>query len=337
MEIKTKKRDSIFDIVRALCAIEIIAFWHLSNYLPEAHSYSPQTLHIGEIITWGCLACFTFMSGFFLSKYKTTSLADVVGFYKKRLTRFYIIYLLSAGSLFIGGLLFHQPFFTDTKQFILTILGLGCFNYPYPPTLWYFCMIMFFYMITPLLSLQISNKWRYAIGGGILLTLLIIKFCGILNIDERLIVYFPFYLLGLFIDKSAVEKVKNIRLLPITFIPWLLAIIFIKEMSIYEGIVLDVLLIMSFISLASLLDQSKALVKFFSFISTGSMVAYLFHRHFYLVAVIACNLHNMSNLRDASIPVPVAVCVVIPLIFIISYFVQKIYDFVINKLSYGKS
>ena len=108
-------------------------------------------------------------------------------------------------------------------------------------------------------------------------------------------------------------------------------------MSIYEGIVLDVLLIMSLISFASLLDQSKALVKFFSFISTGSMVAYLFHRHFYLVAVIACNLHNLSNLRDASIPVPVAVCVVIPLIFIISYFVQKVYDFVINKLSYGKS
>ena len=184
-----------------------------------------------------------------------------------------------------------------------------------------------------------ADKQQVAIRhwGGILLTLIITKFCGIFNIDERLIVYFPFYLLGLFIDKSAVEKAKNIRLLPLTFIPWLLAIIFIKEWSIYEGIVLDILLILSLISLASLLDQSKALEKFFSFISTGSMVAYLFHRHFYLIAVIACNLHNMSNLRDASIPVPVALCVVIPLIFIISYFVQKIYDFIINKFSYGKS
>lgn len=337
MEIKIKKRDSIFDIVRAICAIEIVAFWHLSNYLPEAYSYSSQTLHVGEIITWGCLACFTFMSGYFLSKYKISSWNDVIDFYKIRLSRFYIIYLLSACSLYVGGVLFHQPFFLNTKQFILTILGLGCFNYPYPPTLWYFCMIMFFYLITPLLSLQINNMWRYTMVGGILMILIIVKCCNIINVDERLIVYYPFYALGLFISKSIVEKVKNIRLFPLIFIPWILAITFIKRISIYEGILLDYLFIIFIISLSSLINRYKILVKFFNFISIGSMVAYLFHRHFYMVAVIACNLHNLSNLRNASIPVPIAICIVIPLIFIISYFIQKKYNMIIKKLNYDNA
>lgn len=337
MEIRTLKRDKIFDIVRALCALEIVAFWHLSNYLPEAYSYSETTLHIGEIITWGCLSCFTFMSGFFLSKYKITSYSDVILFYKKRLTRFYVIYLISACSLYIGGLLFNQPFFINTKQFILTLLGLGCFYDPYPPTLWYFCMIMFFYLITPLLSLSIKNKYRYTIGLLIYLLIISMHCIHILNVDERLIVYYPFYVLGLFINKNTVEKVKNIKFFPLFFIPWFLIILFIEKINIYEGLVLDCLFIMSLISLASFINRFSLARSFLVFISIGSMIAYLFHRHFYLVAVILCNLNNLSNLKNSSIPVPIAIFVVIPIIFIFSYYFQKFYDLIINKLSYGKS
>ena len=57
-------RILLFDIVKAICVIEIVAFWHMLDYTP----INPHSLFMGDIITSSVLAAFTFASGFFLVK-----------------------------------------------------------------------------------------------------------------------------------------------------------------------------------------------------------------------------------------------------------------------------
>ena len=79
------KRDFRIDIVRAICAIEIIAFWHLMDYLPNYYSLSGMPLHTAKLLTDSSMATFAFISGFCLSKYDVNTKNDAMYFYKRRL------------------------------------------------------------------------------------------------------------------------------------------------------------------------------------------------------------------------------------------------------------
>lgn len=327
------KRDIVLDIVRALCAIEIVAFWHLSNYLPEEYAYGPITKYVGGYLTSGTLACFTFLSGYFLRKYKMNKCQDLISFYKKRLNRFYILYFISAFTLFLGGLIVKQNFFADTTQFILTLCGLGCFHKPYPPTLWYFCMIMFFYLITPLLLIYENRAKRCILSIAILALLFFFKISGLLDIDERLLAFFPFYALGMIVPKKIIEAFKTWKICFFTLPLWVLIIWWLKTNYVYAGIVPAIIFIITIVSISSLLEKQPVLTKGLLLISYGSMVAYLFHRHFYLAAVVVFNFGKNVNYREASIPILVAIIVVIPIIFTSSYYIQLLYDKLVKKIN----
>jgi len=324
------QRDLTFDIARALCALEIIAFWHLTNYLPEPYEYGPQLLHFGEKLTWGCLACFTFMSGYFLSKYSISTWKDVWFFYKKRLTRFYGMYFIAVLSLFLGGAILGTGFFKTTEQFVRTLLGVGCLSAPYPPTVWYFCMIMFFYLITPFVMCYKNEKKRIVVAVLLFAFLFVVKEMDFLDIDERLLVYYPFYVTGLLISKSFINKVKQSRSCLLLALPFLLFSYFIPKISIWEGIILDVMFILTIIPLSNILASTK-LAGLLKQISYASMVAYLFHRHFYLSAVFLYNYPDYRPLNEATMSPIVAIAIVIPLIFVSSFYFQKSYDLFINK------
>lgn len=320
---RSEQRDKTFDNARAFCALEIIAFWHLNNYLPEEWQFNSDLLNFGEKLTWGTLSCFTFMSGYFLSKHSFSSWSDVLSFYKKRLVRFYGLYLVAVLSLYVGGLIVGTQFFKTNGQFIRTVFGLGCLTRPYPPTVWYFCMIVFFYFLTPLLMVSKNLKWNIIIAFILFVLLFILKWFNILDVDERLLVYYVFFALGLYIPKISIEKLKNIPLISLLFFPYIIWA-FYTHLNLWQGILLNLLFLICLIPICALI-RNVWLCQVLGFISYGSMVAYLFHRHFYLASVLMYNYPDFRPLNEATLPLPIALFVVVPIIFLFSYCIQKFY------------
>ena len=136
-----------FDAIRALCMFWIVVVWHGNDYLPMAYHWE-STLSLFEIITKIVLMIFTILSGILLSKYQFTSFHDVVLFYKKRFSRFYVLFLIAAVLFCCHG------WFT-WKMLIKCILGISMFFKNMPLTLWYMSMLMCFYCLTPLFA------WKY--------------------------------------------------------------------------------------------------------------------------------------------------------------------------------
>lgn len=314
------KRDYTLDIARSLCVIWIVCFWHVGDYL----DYSRASLEseIGSIITMGVLACFTFMSGFLLKKYSFESLNDTFAFYKKRLSRFYILLVVSASSLYIAGLVVGQYFYSSL-QFLSIIFGFGVFIDTPPSTLWYFSMIMLFYIITPLIQYKKSLNRQCISFIAFLSIFATLKYFSSFAVDSRLLLYFPIYFIGLVFRDSWMAYVKSKKLLSV-FFPFLLLFLFrdiIPTLYDFTGSILIGSLIITISELVSKVCQSWFFVK----VSYSSMCAYLFHRHFYLLFVLLYNIGNTGSLRSATIPVYIAIiCMLI--IFMASYIIQKIFD-----------
>ena len=320
------KRDVVYDAVRAICILWIVGFWHLRDYLPMEYQFGKDLLHVGEIVTWGVLATFAFISGLFLSKYKFETFGDVKFFYRKRITRFFFLFFLAVISMYIAGLTFHQHFFLGGSQVLFCLLGIGSFISPNAPTFWYISMMMFFYMITPIILFPKKPLNRISISALILLILILASSFTIIDVDSRLIVYLFFYFAGLLIPKKHVDKSKNPY-----FLFAALLVLLIPVHNIWQSIITDALFVIFLVAFANLLCKSR-LNKLFTVISYSSMAAYLFHRHIYLSFVFLFNMGSRTPLRDAAIPLW-SIIIIIPIVFVLSYYIQKCYDFVYKKVS----
>ena len=315
-------RNVVIDRVRSLCAIYIICFWHLTDYLPNRMGVANNDLFssfaaMGTIIS---LAGFAFISGFCLSKYSFNSLRDFLPFYFKRLKRFYPLFLLSALSLYLPGIFTEYTWFVSTKQFIATILGVNLFFPPITMTLWYFSMIMFFYFITPFILYCKNDKYKITfILIGLLAILIIINHFH--KIDYNLFNYLPFYILGLLVPHSIVDDGLYKR--KTYMFGWLILLIVCTWLCHKYGnnqllhIVRYIAMLSGIVLLFSLSHIIRCNV--LTVVSYASMTAYLFHRQIYFVAVkLFADANGCLNIYTAIITSI--------FIFIFSYWIQKIYD-----------
>lgn len=324
---KNTGRDNALDIVRALCAVEIVAFWHLGNYLPDEIGYSSVVLHWGKHLTYGCLATFAYLSGFFLKKYTFKERGDVWKFYKKRINRFYYLYFIAVWTLYVGGLIVHESFFVDFFQVVMALLGLGEFFFPYPPTIWFFCMIIFFYLITPVVGKQKTKTNKMLMSLIIYLFLLLLEVLSIVSIDERLLIYYPFYFVALILPRSVIDYLQKWWIAIIALMLWIVIVSYISFPAM-KGLVMvffNSLFVIFILYLGYSLSKMDFLIRPFFFISYGSMTAYLFHRHFYLGFVWIMNLGSGISMRDAALW-PWSIPIVVVVIFVASYFIQINYD-----------
>ena len=111
-----KGHDLALDIVRALCILEIVGFWHMRNYVALS-SETESLSSFGYCITLGVLSTFTFLSGYFLKKYSIASFADVKSFYLKRFKRFWIPFFIA--SLTVQQQIMKSCCFEPLKRFLL--------------------------------------------------------------------------------------------------------------------------------------------------------------------------------------------------------------------------
>ena len=145
---ESKKYIFWIDLVRVICMMWIVFVWHLKDYLPGEYQMFGSILKVSQWITVTALFAFTLLSGYSMAKYKFQSFKDVLSFYKKRLIRFYPLYLVAILCFWWFG-------WYSSVTVIKCMTGIALFFNEAPLTLWYMCMLMFFYMITPIIN------WEY--------------------------------------------------------------------------------------------------------------------------------------------------------------------------------
>ena len=118
---------------------------------PESSACCSDYRNRGACYHYGTLLLYVHL-GYFLRKYPFRDRADVLTFYRKRFSRFYGLYFLSAITLLIGGFFTDKSWFDSYHQFFLTLCGLTTFSPPQPGTLWFMSMLMFFYLVTPFIQ-----------------------------------------------------------------------------------------------------------------------------------------------------------------------------------------
>jgi len=263
-----KSRNITYDIARAISMLWIIGVWHLQEYFPKI-----ELLHeTGKPITVSVLGVFTFMSGFFLGKKEVSPLE----FYKTRIKRFYVLYFLACLTMTIGELFSWQ-------QLFYSLTGLSCFILPQIKTLWFFSMMIILYIVTPF----ITHKSKCQIHLSMLLKsffvwLVFLGISYITPIDERLLIYSPFYFVGLLFPFKLFEICMKYRMKLLLSALICFVVLYLKCT---ENIILS---IFGFICIMSISDYiksygNKVIIKILNKIAYASMTAYLFHRHIYKV------------------------------------------------------
>lgn len=284
-------------------------------------------------ITYGVLCVFSFISGFF-NVSSINSKHDFVRYMVKRLEKLYPIYMLSCISLYTIGDL-------SLKQCILslTLVG-GMIARPYPGTIWFVAMIIFFNFLTQIIALSKRHR-KVTLIVCIELALVLLSACRM--IDLRLAYYFPSYVLGMLI-RSAVDDGENdifdlinniirvekagsvfLKLIFITIIYLFVCNGIGKELTIVSCMTSLVLLFL-LLSVGAFLTRtikSWLLLKVIIRLSESTMSIYLFHRLIFQMAV---------NLSGKKLTVITACFVVSPIAVAMCYYFQWGYSILYKKI-----
>lgn len=313
----SQNRNSQLDFVRVFCVLWIVGFWHLQNYVSETFQLKGEVLDLCRNITKVVLACFTFLSGYFLSKYNFSSVSDIVFFFKKRFGRFFILFFSSVLSMFLmRGCNLSQSFFA--------ICGASLFTSNPIPTLWYFSMLILFYLLTPIFKIKFNeNSMNVQIVIIVILFVLFILFA-----DRRLYLYLPFYVVGLNLSKNNFESFMNKKTMVLTAIVLIAFINFLKMHSLIFEYLFLICGVTFLLSCGYVVYRPKTNL-IITRLAYSSMCAYLFHRQFYKFTIILMKFFddNMSFL-----PLPIALLSV-ALLFLISYYIQKFYDRYVRQIN----
>lgn len=320
------KRDVILDITRSLSILWIVGYWHLSNYVWDAfyQEYIWDSAH-GKYITICVLSSFTFLSGYFLKKYDIKTKSDTINFYKKRMRRFWIPFFISTFTLHIASILVHHPWFTGHLQFVATILGLSIFTPPSPGTVWYISMLMTFYMITPLI-LYIKDLKMKILVSVVLIVAMAISI-NIWDLNIRTIYYLPVYLCSLFFPSEWVIKIKN-NPLPILLLSlaMLYPAIYLFNARWYAVLTSLIFGPICLIAISTFLSKVRVVCKLSEIVSYSSMNMYLFHRHVFMAFVAILAFGGMGSFSQMKTSVWPVLFVAFPIVIVISYYLQKVYD-----------
>ena len=318
-------RNQTIDFLRGFCMFYIVGIFHLTQYLGESY-YLNNNIH-GNSLMWSCLGTFSLISGYLLGlKYKCESIHDIFFFYKKRIVRFYPLFLLSSLCLFIIG-------FNDLPQTMYSILGIAPFVSHKPKTLWYISMIMIFYLISPIVLT--SRKKR------IIFSMVILVFFSILSriiyVDLRFLYNLMLYLLGVCAASFKFDWLKKA-----SYYKWggvigslLLYFALYCKLATESGFlyrmvtnVSGVFALLSFAYLVKkIMPSNSKLIYFFSY---SSMSCYLFHRFTYWLCL---TLYNPNDLLVKSL---FLFLFAFPIGLAFAYYIQKLYDTILLRNKKGK-
>lgn len=324
---KVSERIPYLDIARSIAVLWI---WHLRVYCGEDYINPYLSLPSDGWITNVVLGLFMFISGILISKYTFDNFKeDCISFYKKRLTRFYLLYAISIILLYLMG---YNSLFGRFS--LLTSLSMtSTYLLPQPRTLWFFSMIASFYVFTPFILKKLPQSLLYSFfaiycGSAILMFLLP------RGIDPRFFWCFPMYYIGLCVGrkKSILNKLTSNHYAGILFLATSVFQIILKIKRPDEFIYIEYVTLpfgILFILYVSRLMSHPLINKVTSLIAYSSMSAYLFHREIYIL------LFDAYNSLHFNYPYWFSAITFLPICFVVCYFIQKVYDKSISARSHS--
>lgn len=185
-------RNHALDLLRVLCILYIVGYWHLIPYTDWLPGYANA---ITEAIKDIALGSFVYSSGMLLAR-RDLSLRPpaLLDFYRRRVLRIYPLYLLALLVFLAQGL-------ARPEVVVNAALLISMFAPPAPPTLWFITMIMVFYLLAPFLMVAARSPRRFLV-----VTLAVYAAClgygfGLHALDSRLLLFFPAFALGIYVQR----------------------------------------------------------------------------------------------------------------------------------------
>lgn len=317
-----KMREYRFDVVRVVCMTYIITYVHLYEYIyPQGRMtcYLPVCIAMAH----ACLGLFTFVSGYLLGKkycFGERGNTDVWTFYKKRILRIIPLFILSSIALWMIGLNSSEA----TRNGLLCI---SPFVDPKPRTIYYIPIILWCYLVTPLVARR-ELKWR-ALGCLLLFALLVVVRFLLPSVDDRFVFNVFFYFIGVVsavcfdwrLNTSYGTAIKTFTVL--AFVPLVaIAINYSLVLTTFRQMALGAIGVFVIFFVCEGISKLGG-HRFFYLVSYASMACYLFHRFFYWVA------ESIWNPSDTDIKWTYML-LTYPIMIILSYAIQKAYDRLID-------
>lgn len=312
-------REYRFDVVRVICMTYLIAFFHLYGYIyPQGSSpfYDPACTAMAH----ACLGLFTFVSGYLLGRkycFGKQGNTDAWIFFKKRILRVFPLFVIASIVLWLIG-------FNSTKATWNGLLCISPFVDPKPLTLYYIPVIMWCYLVTPLISRR-DLKWRMLGCLSIFSFLLVLRFL-FPSVDNRFVFDVFFYFVGVVSASCFDWKLNHFYGGAIkTFVVLFFALLFAISVNYSLLSTTSRQMAVGAIGVFALLFVCNGLSKlgahrFFYLVSYASMACYMFHRFFYRLALF------IWNPSDTNLKWLYMVGLVFPVMIVLSYLIQKIYE-----------
>lgn len=311
------KRILGFDVARVFSIVWIVAIYHV---LPSAHL---PLIGPVKTITYSSLGIFTFLSAFLLaSRYNFEEKGTIGLFYRKRVLRFYPLFLLSSLVLWIIG-------YNSLGVTVKGLLGISPFWKPHPTTMWYCAMLISLYLITPFLA-----------KGGIMRQ--VIKFllimgiiCGVElvfhSVVPRTFCYYPIYFGGILLaqhDYDRFMKLIQSKMFSLVLCLLWLAILALEFFYNSQWLIIvnsgiGIMALLSFyMQIGNAVSEEKKIrwVNIIELLSYSSMCMYLFHRE--VQCLLLWVYRPESSITMMLYLGLLGLLITIPL----SYFIQKLYD-----------
>ena len=318
------ERNNAIDLLRVLCIVYIVGYWHLIPYTQWLPGYANQYTEALKDIA---LSTFVYSSGLLLARRDVQlRIGAFLNFYQRRLLRIYPLYLLALVLFGVAGLA-SWPVITKAALLI------SSFAPPPPPTLWFITMIMFFYLLAPVLI------WaaRTAVGFVLLSAGLLLACLGydawIQPMDSRLFLFFPSFAFGIYAQRvTAVQtfiRRRHLYLLALLIPAYFIGLPgdsgFDTETSLLRAplVLLGAVLLVTYTE--RLCKQLHS--PFILALSYASFGVYLFHRLIFKQAIAlyypADGFYQALYLFGLAVPVS----------FVVAYAVQKFYDAGLTRLT----
>ncbi|MCP9914992.1 acyltransferase family protein [Cyanobium sp. ATX 6F1] len=188
-------RNPGIDLIRSVCILYIVGFWHLLGYAPAIDGYKNDLTHRLTLVVLGL---FMFVSGHLIGRSRNAAAkgwSSIPKFYKRRLIRIYPPYLLALLLFKLCGLL-------ESGQLLPAVFLVSSLIGHQLRTLWFVEVLVVFYLLAPFLLLlrQSTGAGASRLKGAALLMMLIgadvLLSRMIPHSDPRLFFYFPAFATG---------------------------------------------------------------------------------------------------------------------------------------------
>jgi len=292
---------------------------HIDDYANEM--YQCQLVTDLSVISLGI---FTYISGYLLASTNTifNSITDIKRFLIKRVLRIYPLYALAL-------LIFYLLSIVNSQQLYSGLLLYNVFTGDTILTLWFISMIMFYYILFVALNYK-YNSMRFLFISTFILLLLLIEKIIVKKSDGSLLLYFPSFTCGIL-----AQRYSNYLKLSIKKTIFILGIFLgilclsLNDLIPSKASIMTYNMMIISITSISMFFLNKAyynniITNYIINLSYASFCMYLTHRIIFKISLI------IYKPRDDIATLVYLYLVAIPIIFVVSFFIQRFYDKLIN-------